>query len=46
MIGLEMKIDSTIFTEKQLKYQYYHMVKLANTNTLQMKKYNHLIKVE
>ena len=32
--------------EKHQKYQHYHKVKLINMNSLQMKKYCHLIKVE
>ena len=33
-------------TEKQQKYQHYHQVKLLNMNSLQVKRYCHLIKVE
>ena len=46
MIRLEMKSYNKILTEKQQKYQHYHQVKLINMNTLQMKKYYHLIKLE
>ena len=35
-----------ILTKKQQKYQNYHREKLINTNTLQVKKYYHLIKAE
>ena len=34
MIRLEMKNCSTILTEKQQKYQDYHLEKLINLNTL------------
>ena len=37
MIKLEMKNCNTILTEKQLKYQPYHLVKFINTNTLLVK---------
>ena len=41
-----MKSYNAIFTEKHQKYQYYYQVKLINTNSLQVKKSCHLIKVE
>ena len=46
MIRLEMKSYNKILIEKEQKYQPYHQVKLINMNTLQMKKYYHLIKLE
>ena len=39
MIGLEMKNCNIILTEKQKKYQHYHLEKLINIDTLQVKKY-------
>ena len=33
-----------ILTEKQEKYQHYHLEKIINMNILQVKKYYHLIK--
>ena len=46
-----MKIDdkikddcNTILTEKQQKYQHYHLKKLINMNILQVKKYFFLMK--
>ena len=33
-------------TEKQQKYQHYHLEKLINMNILKMKKYYHMIKEE
>ena len=44
MIRLETKNYNMILTEKQLKYQLYHQVKLINMNILQVKKYDLLIK--
>ena len=41
-----MKNYNRILIEKQQKYQYYHYVKLINTNILQVKKYYLLNKVE
>ena len=38
MIRLEMKDGNTISTEKQQKYQHYHLEKLINMNILQMKR--------
>ena len=38
MIGLEMKNCNMILTEKQQKYQHYHLEKLINMNILQVKK--------
>ena len=35
-----------MLTEKQRKYQHYHLEKLISMNILQVKKYYHLIKVE
>ena len=46
MIRLEMKSYNIILTEKQQKYEHYHLEKLTNTNILQVKKYHHLIKEE
>ena len=46
MIRLEIKNDNMILTEKQQKYQHYHLEKLINMDILQAKKYYHLIKVE
>ena len=42
MIRLEMNT----LTEKQQKYQHYYQVKLINMNSLQVKKYYHLIRIE
>ena len=39
MIKLEMKNYNMILTEKQQKYQHYHLEKLINMNILQVKKY-------
>ena len=39
MIRLEMKNCDMILTEKQQKYQHYHLEKLMNMNILQVKKY-------
>ena len=39
MIRLEMKNYNMILTEKQEKYQYYHLEKLININILKVKKY-------
>ena len=44
MIKLEMKNDNMILTEKQQKYQDYHLEKMINMNILQVKKYCLLIK--
>ena len=44
MIRLEMENNSTILTEKQQKYQHYHLKKLINMNISQVKKYCPLIK--
>ena len=44
MIRLEMKNHNLILTERQKKYQHYHLEKLINMNILQMKKYYQLIK--
>ena len=41
-----MKNCSTILTEKQQKYQDYHLEKLINLNTLQVTKYYLLVKEE
>ena len=46
MIRLEVKNCSTILTEKQQKYQDYHLEKLISLNTLQVTKYYLLIKEE
>ena len=46
MIRLEIKNYNTILTEKQQKYQHYHLKKLINMNILQVKKYFFLIKEE
>ena len=35
--------SNSIFTEKLQKYQHYHLEKLINMNTLQVKKYYLLI---
>ena len=37
MIRLEMKNHKKILTEKQQKYQHYHLEKLINMNILQVK---------
>ena len=37
MIRLEMKNCNTILTEKQQKYQHYHMGKSIDMNILQLK---------
>ena len=39
MIKLDMKNYNMILTEKQQKYQHYHLEKLINMNILQVKKY-------
>ena len=39
MIRLEMKNCNLILTEKQQKYQHYHLEKLISMNILQVKKY-------
>ena len=39
MIILEIKSANKILTEKQQKYQHYHVEKLINMNILQAKKY-------
>ena len=44
MIRLEMKNCNIILTEKQQKYQHYHLEKLIKMNILQVKKYYLLIK--
>ena len=44
MIRLEMKNCNTMLTEKQQKYQNYHLEKLVNMNILQVKKYCLLVK--
>ena len=41
----DKKIQNNL-TEKQQKYQYYHLQKLINMNILPVKKYYHLIKEE
>ena len=46
MIRLEMKNCNMIVTEKQKKYQNFHLEKLINMNTLQVKKLYLLIKEE
>ena len=45
MIKLEMKMYSTILTEKRQKYKYHHQVKFINMNILQVVKYYLPIKV-
>ena len=44
MIRLEMKNYNMILTEKQQKYQRYHLGKLINMNNFQVKKYCLLFK--
>ena len=44
LVLLCQKIYNTILTEKQQKYQHYHLEKLINMNILQVKKYYLLIK--
>ena len=44
MIKLEMNNCNMILTEKQQKYQNYHLEKSININILQLKKYFLLIK--
>ena len=39
MIRLEKNNCNKLVTEKQQKYQHYHLEKLINMNILQMKKY-------
>ena len=46
MTRLEMKKCNMILTEKQQKYQLYHLEKLINMNLLRVKKYYLLIKEE
>ena len=46
MTRLEIKNYNKILTEKQQKYQHYHLEKLINVNVLQVKKYYLLIKKE
>ena len=46
MMRLEIKNYNTILTEKQQKYQHYHLEKFINMNILQVIKYYHLIKEE
>ena len=46
MVRYEMKNCNKILTEEQRKDQFYHQVKLINTNILQAKKYYLLFKVE
>ena len=46
MTKLKMKNYKTILTEKLQKYQHHYQAKLINMNTLEVKKYYHLIKVE
>ena len=45
MIRLEIKSYEMVLTEKQLKYQLDHQVKLINVNTLLMNIYYHLISI-
>ena len=44
MIRLEVKNCNMILTEKQQKYQHYHLEKLINMNILQVQKYYRVIK--
>ena len=48
MITIDDKIKdekgNTISTEKQQKYQHYHLKKLIDMNILQVKKYSLLVK--
>ena len=44
MIRLEMKNCNIMLTEKQQKFQHYHLENLINMNILQVKKYCPLIK--
>ena len=44
MIRLEMKNYSMILTEKQQKYQHYHLENVINMNILQVNKYYFIIK--
>ena len=46
MIILEIKSANKILTEKQQKYQHYHVEKLINMNILQAKKYQLLIEAK
>ena len=46
MIRLEIKNCNMILTEKHQKYQHYHLEKIINMFTLQVKKYYLLIKEE
>ena len=46
MIKLGIKNYNMIITEKQQKYQHYHLEKLINMKILQVKKYYLLIKEE
>ena len=43
MIRLEMKKYNMTLTEKQQKYQHYHLEKLININILLVEKYYFLI---
>ena len=43
---IDDKNYNMILTEKQQKYQLYHLEKLINMNILQVKKYHLLIKEE
>ena len=43
MIRLEVKSCNIKLTEKQQKYQHYHLEKLINMNILQVMKYCYLI---
>ena len=45
-IRLKIKMYSTVLTEKQQKYLYYHQAKRISMNILQVKKYYLPIKVE
>ena len=44
MIRLEMKNCNMILTQKQQKYQPYHLEKLINMKILQVEKYYRVIK--
>ena len=46
MIRIDIKNCNMMLTEKQQKYQHYHLEKLINMNILQVKKYYLLIKEE
>ena len=43
MIRLEMKKCNLISAEKEQKYEHYNQVKLVNINSLQARKYCHLL---